>query len=192
LEVVRRVHPTLLIGTAAQPRAFTEDIVREMARHCARPIIFPLSNPTSKCEALPSELLQWSEGRALVATGSPFEPVFYGGRNIRIAQCNNAYIFPGVGLGAIASGANRITDAMFVAAARALSEFSPVHRDPSAALLPPLEKVRTVSRHVAIAVGQQAQMLGLAPPSSLAELMARIDATMWTPSYLPYRRVSQL
>jgi malate dehydrogenase (oxaloacetate-decarboxylating) len=192
LEVVRRVRPTMLIGTAAQQGAFDEAIVREMARHTERPIIFPLSNPTSKCEALPVDVIQWSAGRALVATGSPFEDVTYGANTIRIAQCNNAYIFPGVGLGVIASGARQVTDAMFVAAARALSELSPVHRDPTASLLPPLGQVRGVSRHVAIAVGRQAQQLGLASPSSVEELMARIDATMWTPSYLPYRRVTDL
>jgi malate dehydrogenase (oxaloacetate-decarboxylating) len=192
LEVVRRVRPTLLIGTAAQPHAFSEDIVREMARHIERPIIFPLSNPTSKCEALPSDVVQWTDGRALLATGSPFEDVHYQGRRIRIAQCNNAYIFPGVGLGVIAAGASRVTDAMFVAAARALSELSPVHRDPSAALLPPLDEVRNVSRHVAIAVAQQAQISGLAPATSHAQLLASIDATMWTPSYLPYRYVPDL
>ncbi|HEU4687075.1 MAG TPA: NAD-dependent malic enzyme, partial [Vicinamibacterales bacterium] len=128
LEVVKRVHPTILIGTAAQPQAFTEDIVREMARHVWRPLVFPLSNPTSKSEALPTDVIAWSEGRAFVATGSPFDDVVYDGRRIRIGQCNNAYIFPGVGLGVIASQARRVTDAMFVAAARALSELSPARR----------------------------------------------------------------
>jgi malate dehydrogenase (oxaloacetate-decarboxylating) len=192
LEVVRRVHPTLLIGTAAQACAFDEAVVREMARHTERPIIFPLSNPTSKCEALPCDVVRWTEGRALVATGSPFEDVPCAGRTMRIAQCNNAYIFPGVGLGVIASGATRVTDAMFVAAARALSELSPVHRDPSAPLLPSLDQVRNVSRHVAIAVAQQAQASGLAPVTSHEELLASIDANMWMPRYLPYRRVADL
>jgi malate dehydrogenase (oxaloacetate-decarboxylating) len=136
--------------------------------------------------------VRWSEGRALVATGSPFDDVLYEGRRIRIAQCNNAYIFPGVGLGVIAAGASRVTDAMFVAAARALSELSPVHGDPTAALLPPLDQVRNVSRHVAIAVAKQAQASGLAPAISDAELLASIDATMWMPSYLPYRHVREL
>ena len=131
LEVVKRVHPTMLIGTAAQPRAFTEEIVREMARRVARPMIFPLSNPTSRAEALPGDLIAWTEGRALVATGSPFDDVEYGGRRIPIGQCNNAYIFPGVGLGVIAAQAQRVTDAMFIAAARTLSDLAPVRRDPS-------------------------------------------------------------
>lgn len=188
LDVVKHARPTLLIGTAAQPQAFSEEIVREMARHTARPIVFPLSNPTSKCEALPSDVIAWTEGRALVATGSPFDDVQYGGRTFRIAQCNNAYIFPGVGLGVIASGAQRVSDAMFVAAARALSELSPAHRDRGAALLPPLGQVRDVSRQVALAVAKEAQRAGLAPPCSEDELAGRIDARMWTPRYLPYRR----
>lgn len=145
-EVVKRVHPTILIGAAAQPQAFTEEIVREMARHVQRPMIFPLSNPTSKCEALPSDLIPWTEGRAFVATGSPFDDVEYDGRRIRIAQCNNAYIFPGVGLGVIAAQARRVSDAMFIAAARTLSELSPARRDSSLALLPPLTAVREVAK----------------------------------------------
>lgn len=188
LDVVRQVHPTILIGTAAQPRAFDEAVVREMARHVDRPAIFPLSNPTSKCEALPDDVIRWTEGRALVATGSPFDAVEYNGVRYRIAQCNNAYIFPGVGLGVIASSARRVTDPMFVAAARALSELSPVHTDPTAPLLPSLEKVRAVSRHVAIAVAREAQRSGLAPETSDTELQRRIDEKMWTPRYLPYRR----
>lgn len=189
LDVVKRVHPTILIGTAAQPQAFTEDIVREMARQVARPLVFPLSNPTSKSEALPTDVIAWSEGRALVATGSPFDDVVYDGRRIRIGQCNNAYIFPGVGLGVIASNARRVTDAMFVAAARALSELSPARRDSSQPLLPPLSEVRDVAKRVAVAVAMQAQRDGLADPLSQDELTARIEATMWTPDYLPYRRL---
>lgn len=188
LDVVKRAQPTILIGTAAQPQAFNEQIVREMARHVERPIIFPLSNPTSKCEALPVDVIAWTEGRALVATGSPFEDVEYGGRRIRIDQCNNAYIFPGVGLGVIAAQARRVTDAMFVAAARALSDLSAARRDPSQPLLPPLSEVRQVSKHVAIAVATEAQRAGLAEPMSREEFLRRIDAVMWTPTYLPYRR----
>lgn len=188
LDVVKRAQPTILIGTAAQPQAFNEQIVREMARHVERPIIFPLSNPTSKCEALPVDVIAWTEGRALVATGSPFEDVEYGGRRICIDQCNNAYIFPGVGLGVIAAQARRVTDAMFVAAARALSDLSPARRDPSQPLLPPLSEVRQVSKHVAIAVATEAQRAGLAEPMSREEFLRRIDAVMWTPTYLPYRR----
>jgi malate dehydrogenase (oxaloacetate-decarboxylating) len=189
LEVVKRVHPTILIGTAAQPQAFTEDIVREMARHVSRPIVFPLSNPTSKSEALPTDVIVWTQGRAFVATGSPFDDVIYDGRRIRIGQCNNAYIFPGVGLGVIASRARRVTDAMFVAAARALSELSPARRDSSQPLLPPLSEVREVAKRVAVAVATQAQRDGLAEAVPHDDLLRRIEATMWTADYLPYRRV---
>lgn len=190
LEVMKRAHPTILIGTAAQPRAFTEDIIREMARHVERPLVFPLSNPTSKCEALPVDVIAWTQGRAFVATGSPFDDVEHEGRRIRIGQCNNAYIFPGVGLGVIAAQARRVTDAMFVAAARALSELSPARRDPSQPLLPPLSEVRDVAKHIAVAVALQAQRDGLAGARlSHDELLRRIEATMWTPDYLPYRRI---
>ncbi len=187
-DVVRHARPTILIGTAAAPGAFTEDIVREMARHVARPIIFPLSNPTSKSEAVPAALLTWTGGRALVATGSPFPDVTYEGRVYRIGQCNNAFIFPGVGLGVIATGARRVTGAMFVAAARALSALSPARHDPTASLYPALEDLREVSRRVALAVGAEAQRAGLAEETSRAELERRVAATMWMTHYRRYRR----
>lgn len=187
-DVVRHVRPTILIGTAAQPGAFGEAVVREMARHVARPIIFPLSNPTSKSEAVPVDLIAWTEGRALVATGSPFAPVTYAGRTIRIGQCNNAFIFPGVGLGVIASGARRVTDAMFVAAARALSTFAPVRRDPTASLYPAVEDVRAVSRQVALAVASEAQRAGLAEATSPEELERHVAAKMWEPRYVRLKR----
>lgn len=182
-EVVRNVHPTILIGTSAQPGAFTEEVVREMAAHTERPIIFPLSNPTSKSEAIPSDLIAWTEGRALVATGSPFEPVPFAGREIRIGQCNNSFIFPGVGLGVIASGARRVTDAMFVAAARVLSEFSPASQDPQGPLYPPLERVREISKSVAIAVGREAQQAGLAPATDAETLERKVSEKMWQIDY---------
>src|SRR6266496_388760 len=141
-DVVRNVQPTILIGTSAQPGAFIEEIVREMAKHVEHPVIFPLSNPTSKSEAVPSDLFDWTEGLAVVATGSPFPDVVRDGRVIRIGQCNNSFIFPGVGLGVIASGARRVINEMFGAAARALSEFAPVFHDAEAPLYPPLEQVR--------------------------------------------------
>jgi len=145
-DVVSNVRPTCLIGTSAQPGAFDERTIREMARHVEHPVIFPLSNPTSKSEAVPADLIAWTEGRALVATGSPFEPVTYGGRTFTIGQCNNVFIFPGVGLGVIAVGAKRITDAMFIAAARALSAFSPARQDPTASLYPSLTGARRFAR----------------------------------------------
>lgn len=190
-DIVANVHPTCLIGTSAQPGAFDERTIREMARYVERPIIFPLSNPTSKSEAVPADLIAWTEGRALVATGSPFEPVTYGGRTFTIGQCNNVFIFPGVGLGVIAVGAKRVTDAMFIAAARALSAFSPARQDPTASLYPALTQVRDVSRAVALAVAAEAVRSGLAAPLSAEEQAARIDATMWTPVYPQVRRMAE-
>lgn len=188
MDVVRNVRPGILIGTSAQPGAFTEELVREMARHVERPVIFPLSNPTSKCEAVPADLFEWTGGRALIATGSPFPEVEYRGERFRIGQCNNAFIFPGVALGVIATGASRVTTEMFVAAARALSELSPALTNPKASLYPPLETVREVSHHVALAVGLEAQRAGLAAVTGLDELERRIREKMWSPEYLPYRR----
>jgi malate dehydrogenase (oxaloacetate-decarboxylating) len=192
LDVVHHVHPTILIGTAAQAGTFTEAVVREMARHVERPVILPLSNPTSKCEALPTDLIRWTDGRAIVATGSPFAPVEHEGRRHEIAQCNNAYIFPGVGLGVIAARSPRVTEAMFLAAARALAELSPAHHDAGGSLFPPVQQVRAVSRHVAIAVAREARREGLIEPLSDADIERRVDAAMWTPQYLPYRPFSQL
>lgn len=188
LEVVREVRPTVLIGTSAQPGSFTEEVVREMARHTERPVIFPLSNPTSKSEATPRDLVEWTEGRALVATGSPFPEVEYGGRRIRVGQCNNSFIFPGVGLGVLASGAQRVTDALFVAAARALAELSPALCEEGAPLYPRLENVREVSRLVALAVGREAQRSGLVPLMETGGLESRVDELMWTPHYVPFVR----
>ena len=182
-DVVRNLHPTILIGTSAQPGVFTEAIVREMASHVERPIIFPLSNPTSKSEAVPADLINWTEGRALIATGSPFPPVAYDGREIRIGQCNNSFIFPGVGLGVIASGARRVTDAMFAAAARVLSDFSPALHDPEGALYPALERVRTVSKAVALAVAAEAQKSGLAPATTETDLEQKVARKMWQLDY---------
>ena len=189
LDVVRNIQPTILIGTSGQPGAFTEEIVREMAKHVERPAIFPLSNPTSKSEATPFELLKWTDGRALIATGSPFSSTRYAGRLIEIGQCNNAFIFPGVGLGVIASGARRVTNAMFSAAARVLSEFSPVLNYPDGPLFPPLKDVREISYRVALAVGAEAVRSGLTT-TNLDNLDSAVRNKMWTPRYVPLKRVS--
>jgi malate dehydrogenase (oxaloacetate-decarboxylating) len=189
-EVIKKVRPTILIGTSAQPGAFSEAIVREMAKHAKRPVIFPLSNPTSKSEATPIEIFSWTEGRAVVATGSPFPPLIVTDRGlVRIGQCNNSFIFPGVGLGVIASGARRVTDAMFVAAARVLSELSPILQNPTAPLYPPLEQVRDVSYQVALAVAREAHSAGLARVDC-DNLEPAIRGNMWTPHYVPLRRAS--
>jgi malate dehydrogenase (oxaloacetate-decarboxylating) len=188
-DVIKNVQPTILIGTSAQPGAFTEEIVREMAKHVERPVIFPLSNPTSKSEATPSDLLDWTEGRAVVATGSPFPAVVHQGRVIRIGQCNNSFIFPGVGLGVIASGASRVTDAMFVAAARVLSEFAPVLHDPEGPLYPPLERVREISFKVALEVAREAHRAGLSEVD-LDKLEQTVCGKMWKPDYVPFGRAA--
>jgi len=182
-DVIGNIDATILIGLSTVGGAFSEPIVREMARKVERPIIFPLSNPTTKSEARADDLIHWTDGRALVATGSPFAPVSYGGRKIPIAQCNNVYIFPAMGLGVVASGARRVTEAMMLAAARALGANSPALKDSSASLLPPLEEIRRVAAEIAFAVGLEAQKDGVAPKLSEDELRQRVLEAQWTPAY---------
>jgi malate dehydrogenase (oxaloacetate-decarboxylating) len=182
-DVIKNVKPSILIGTSAQAGAFTEEIVREMAKDVDRPIIFPLSNPTSKSEATPIDLFKWTNGRAVIATGSPFPPIITDDGVIRIGQCNNSFIFPGVGLGVIAAGARRVTDGMFAAAARVLSEFAPALHNPDAPLYPPLERVREVSFTVAVEVAREAQRAGLAKVD-LNNLEQTVRGKMWKPHYV--------
>jgi malate dehydrogenase (oxaloacetate-decarboxylating) len=186
-EVARRVRPTAVVGVCGHPGVITEEVVRAMAAGVERPVILPLSNPTSRSEALPVDLLTWTDGRALVATGSPFADVVHGGRVYPIAQCNNVYIFPGVGLGVIASGARRVTDGMLLAAAHGLAGCAPALEGTGGALLPPLRELRQVSRAVALAVAAEAQQQGLAEPTTREELERRVDARRWEPRYLPTR-----
>jgi malate dehydrogenase (oxaloacetate-decarboxylating) len=188
-EVIANAQPTVLIGTSGQPHAFTEPMVREMARHVRRPIIFPLSNPTQRSEATPQELAAWTEGRAVIGTGSPFPPLDRNGREFRVDQTNNAYVYPGIGLGAIAVKARRISDAMFLAAARVMAELSPARHDRDANLLPPLVALREISFHVAVAVAAQAIAEGLADPLSEENIAAAVRAKMWEPVYATYRRL---
>jgi len=183
LDVVRQAKPTILIGVSGQPGLFTEEILREMAKNTPRPIVFPLSNPTSRIEATPANIIAWSDGRAIVATGSPFAPVTHKGRDHPIGQCNNSYIFPGMGLGILAAGARRVSDDMFMAAAEALSRCSPALKDPQAALLPPLDHAREVSGEIALAVAIQAQAEGLAEACSEEALKQKIAAKRWQPQY---------
>ena len=159
-----------------------------MARHVKRPVIFPLSNPTEKSEAAPADLLRWTHGRALVATGSPFPAAQVGGRSVRIGQCNNMFIFPGVGLGVLASGARRVTDGMFLAAARALSAAAPSRSDRGAPLYPDIEHVRPTARAVAIAVATEAVRTGVGEPLDAHTLEQRVDALTWEPRYRPLTR----
>jgi malate dehydrogenase (oxaloacetate-decarboxylating) len=180
-EVVTHSRATMLIGTSTQPGAFTEQIVREMAVHAERPVIMPLSNPTSHSEAQAADLITWTAGRALIATGSPFPPVTYGGVEYQVAQANNALIFPGLGLGVTVSRARRVSDGMLAAAADALAGLSDAAA-PGAAVLPPVTSLRDVSAAVAEAVARSARDEGLSdvPLDGLAE---RVRAAMWEPAY---------
>jgi malate dehydrogenase (oxaloacetate-decarboxylating) len=182
-DVIGQIEATALIGLSTVGGAFTEPIVREMARKVERPVIFPLSNPTTRSEASAEDLIRWTAGRALVATGSPYAPVSYEGRTIPIAQCNNVFIFPAVGLGVVAARARRVTDGMMLAAARALGEQSPARTDPSGSLLPALRDIRAVARAIATAVGLEAQRAGVAPQTTPAELHDRVVAAQWKPEY---------
>jgi malate dehydrogenase (oxaloacetate-decarboxylating) len=182
-DVIGKSEATILIGLSTVGGAFTETIVREMARKVQRPIIFPISNPTIKSEAKAEDLIRWTDARALIATGSPFAPVSYNGRRIPIAQCNNIYIFPAIGLGVVASGARRVTDPMILAAARALAENSPALHDASASLLPALTDLRKVAVEIATAVGLEAQRAGVAPKTTEEKLREQVKATQWTPAY---------
>jgi malate dehydrogenase (oxaloacetate-decarboxylating) len=194
-DVVERARPTVLIGVSGQAGAFNEEVVRAMVRgldqeyegRAVRPVILPLSNPTSRCEASPADVIQWTDGRAIVGTGSPFGPVDFGGKTLKIAQTNNSYIFPGLALGIMSARAKRVSEGMIMAAAKALAALSPTQQDPNEALLPPLESLRDVSMSVAVAVGRQAQSEGLAEIKGDAFNEA-VRANVWEPVYLPYRR----
>jgi malate dehydrogenase (oxaloacetate-decarboxylating) len=189
-EVVANGRPTVLIGTSGQAHAFSEAVVRAMAQNTQRPIIFPLSNPTERSEATPQDLLAWTEDRAVVGTGSPFPPIIRGGHPFRIDQVNNAYVFPGVGLGTIAIKARHVSEGMFLAAARAIADLSPAKRDPHANLLPPLAESRTISLHVAIAVAEQATREGLAGRLAKDDLATAVRSMMWEPIYSTYKRLT--
>jgi malate dehydrogenase (oxaloacetate-decarboxylating) len=187
-DVIRNAKPSVLIGVSGQAGAFTEQAVREMAKHTARPVIFPLSNPTSRSEASPQDLMNWTEGRALIGTGSPFEPVNVGGKKVHIAQTNNSYIFPGLALGIIASKARRVTDAMVKAAATELIRHLPTQEDKEGSLLPPISEARPLGRLIAQAVGKQAIQDGQAQVADEKALNRELDANIWEPVYVPYER----
>jgi len=186
-EVARNAKLTVLIGVAGKAGMFTEDAVRAMAKNVERPIIFPLSNPTSKSEASPGDLLKWTDGKALIGTGSPFEPVQVGDREICIDQTNNSYIFPGLALGVVAAKSRRVTDAMFMTAARALAELSPVETDKNGSLLPPLKDSRRLSRVIAAAVAREAIAEGLSDLND-GEVEDAVGENVWEPRYVRYER----
>jgi malate dehydrogenase (oxaloacetate-decarboxylating) len=185
-DIIHKIDATILIGLSTIPGAFSESIVREMARKCERPIILPLSNPTSKSEAVPEDLLRWTYGRALIATGSPFPDINYKGRKMRVSQCNNVFIFPAMGLAVSAIHARRVTDSMFLAAARGLAGQSPALSDPSAPLLPALAGLRRVAVEIAFAAAEQAQQEGLCPKTSPESLRNTIVSSQWAPIYPSY------
>lgn len=180
-DVVSNVHPTILIGTSAQPGAFSEKVVKTMARHQDRPVIFPLSNPTSRSEATPADLLRWTDGRALVATGSPFHPVRLGTTTFEVAQANNALIFPGLGLGVAVSRATRVTDRMLAASAKALAGLMTT-RKYTDSVLPGISQLRMVSATVAMAVAEAAAADGVAT-RELTDPVQDVYSAMWQPNY---------
>ncbi len=189
LDVVVNAKPTVLIGVSGQPGLFTEEVIRTLAEHCERPIILPLSNPTSRVEAVPADIIQWTDGRALIATGSPFLPVHYKDKVHNISQCNNSYIFPGIGLGVIAVQATRVTDNMLMASSMALADCSPKLIDPDADLLPDLNELQKVSRIIAFKVAKAAIADGVAFPLSDELIEKSIEDNFWKPEYRSYKRI---
>ncbi|MGQ3891233.1 NAD-dependent malic enzyme [Legionella sp. CNM-4043-24] len=187
-ETIRHIQPTILIGCSAQAGAFTQAIIERMNESCERPIIFPLSNPDEKCEAHPADILAWTKGRALIATGTAFEAVEYNNQAIRIAQCNNALVFPGIGLGVLAVHASRLSRGMIWAAAQALSECTPDTEHEFAPLLPSLDDAQSIASHIALAVANAAIEEKLATRHADADLKAVIADLVWQPRYLPFRR----
>ena len=184
--IVEPLVPTVMVGTTGIAGSFTEDALRAMAAGCPRPIVLPLSNPTALAEARPEQILSWTDGRAIVATGSPFSPVVRGGQRHEIGQANNVFVFPGIGLGAIVSGARRVTDSMVLAAARTLASRVSAARLASGALYPEIAVLRDVSRAIAVAVARDAVGTGDAPAAVEGQLESDIDAAMWWPAYVPY------
>jgi malic enzyme len=189
--VMAAVKPTMLIGTSGVPGAFSEVAIREMAAHTERPVVFPLSNPTAKTEALPADIMAWTEGRALIATGSPFEPVVVNGASRIIGQANNVFIFPGLGLGAIVAEAREITDEMFLLAAETLAEMVSPERLASGALYPAVSELREVSRQIAARVVCQSCDCGVGRLYRDDEVLDAVDSAIWWPAYLPYRPAVQ-
>ncbi|HCE3285327.1 NAD-dependent malic enzyme [Vibrio parahaemolyticus] len=190
LDVMRNAKPTVLIGVSGAPGLFSQEVIEEMHKHCKRPIVFPLSNPTSRVEATPNDIIRWTNAEALVATGSPFDPVVHEGRTYPIAQCNNSYIFPGIGLGVLAVNAKRVTDEMLMESSRALATCSPLAINGRGALLPPLEEIHLVSKKIAFAVAKKAIEQGVALEITDEALNDAIDQAFWQPVYRRYKRTA--
>ncbi|QOW51041.1 MULTISPECIES: NAD-dependent malic enzyme [unclassified Acinetobacter] len=190
LDVVTHAKPTVLIGVSGQPGLFSQEVIETMAANCEQPIVLPLSNPTSRVEAVPADIIEWTKGKALIATGSPFAPVNYHGMIHQISQCNNSYIFPGIGLGVIASGAKRVTENMLMASSTALADCSPKLVDPNADLLPSLDYLQDISKKIALKVALAAIADGVAPNVSIEVLEQAIEENFWKPEYRDYVRVT--
>lgn len=190
LDVINCAKPDILIGVSGQAGLFTEQVIRSMKKHCDLPIIFPLSNPSKQVEATPQQVIEWTDGEVIIATGSPFKPVEYKGRLYPIAQCNNSYIFPGIGLGVLASKARLISEEMLMATSAALAEASPLANTGKGALLPPLREIAQLSRKIAFDVAKIAQQQGLALEVPDEVMLDNIEKNFWNPEYRPYKRVS--
>lgn len=184
--LIAEIKPSVLIGVSGAPGLFTETAIKQMYAYCEKPVIFPLSNPTSRAEAKPADLFAWTEGNAIVATGSPFSSVEYNGNNMAVSQCNNAYIFPGIGLGVLISGATRVTRNMFLASAKALASLTGENEK----VLPDISQIHSISRAIAIAVAVAAMTDNVAPLQSLPELTEKLEEKFWKPEYDDYHRIS--
>ena len=182
--------PTVLIGVSGQAGLFSEGMIRTMHAGCDKPVIFPLSNPSKQVEALPEQLIHWTEGQAIIATGSPFKPVQYKQQKYIISQCNNSYIFPGIGLAVVAGQVERVTDEMMMVASEVLASRSPLAMNGEGALLPPLANIMEISQAIALQVILLAQTRGLAPARSDHEIKKAINTHFWLPVYRDYHRVS--
>jgi malate dehydrogenase (oxaloacetate-decarboxylating) len=190
MDVVSNAHPSVLIGVSGKPGLFTEAIIREMHAHCPRPVVLPLSNPSKHVEAHPDQVIEWTDGQAIVATGSPFFAVDYAGKKFEISQCNNSYIFPGIGLGIVASKSSRVSDAMLMKASITLAELAPVSNANTDGILPPLTDLPFISRAIAFAVAKVAMSEGHAREITDEELNSAIERNFWTPEYREYRRIA--
>ena len=190
VEVINGAKPSILIGVSGQSGLFTEQVITAMKSHCELPIIFPLSNPSRQVEATPNQVINWTQGQVIIATGSPFEAIEYQGKTYPIAQCNNSYIFPGIGLGVVAANISRVTDEMLQVASETLAAASPLANNQSNELLPPLTAIAQLSKSIAFAIAQVAFRQNLALPMSEDELLAKIERNFWKPAYRQYRRIS--
>jgi malate dehydrogenase (oxaloacetate-decarboxylating) len=190
IDVIHNAQPDILIGVSGQPGLFTEQAIRALKQYCTLPIIFPLSNPIKQVEATPKQLIEWTEGQVIIATGSPFEPVLYKGKSYPIAQCNNSYIFPGLGLAVVTANINRISDEMLMVASEILAQSSPLANAESEELLPPLTSIVQLSKEIAFAVAKVAYQQNLAIAISDEMLLAKIERNFWQPEYRQYRRTS--